>query len=452
MSDPYPSNLECWNNSQFSWDQPIQNFQSNWSHLDLTPSSSECNNFEGTQTLLEEMSEAANKTLASCSRLYEEICGNNQHTFEPCAHMDFEQSMSHLSQSNSEPLDSISNQTQEENNFNQVNQILMPQDSIPQFDKFYESVPPSIHLSQFEEFEYENHEEKEVEVIPKSFEVMCDDEIRTFKVTNNDEYGNLDFEDRERRFEEEFRLIEEETENMHEDEIFDETFCDDIINPFVDKCILHESDNNQCFDIFDNCDCIYLDKLFEENFEIHTINFLENDDMNGDNACINENILLNEIICEDNLNIFCDKKSVEEQEFTLEHVEKIVRTPFERKSLDLSIFKFDEQLDDNLFDDNVNVEIFGEIIEEKNLCFDQEIEVVWEKLFEDENDKFWKKRENRRRRLRRVKTKLERGLAKMTKRLSSTKSSLKRTHWNDGDRARGFRPREIKVDSDFVNM
>ena len=38
---------------------------------------------------------------------------------------------------------------------------------------------------------------------------MCDEEIRSFEVTSNDEYGEPDLEDRERRFKEEFRLFEE---------------------------------------------------------------------------------------------------------------------------------------------------------------------------------------------------------------------------------------------------
>ena len=64
-------------------------------------------------------------------------------------------------------------------------------------------------MSQFEEFECEDHKEKEVKDTPQSFEEMYDEEIISFKVISNDEYGEPDLEDREWRFKEEFRLFEE---------------------------------------------------------------------------------------------------------------------------------------------------------------------------------------------------------------------------------------------------
>jgi hypothetical protein len=84
---------------------------------------------------------------------------SNQQMLESCARMDvyFEQIMTGLAQTSPKPLVPISNQTQESHPINQVNQILMPQDSTPHFDKPSESVPPSFHLSQFEEFESKNH-------------------------------------------------------------------------------------------------------------------------------------------------------------------------------------------------------------------------------------------------------------------------------------------------------
>jgi len=61
-----------------------------------------------------------------------------------------------------------------------------------------------------------------------------------------------------------------------------------------------------------------------------------------------------------------------------------------------------------------------------------------------DDDQFVKSRSEKKskRKLRKVKNKLERLRAKMTKRTSPT-SPLKRTHWNDGKRARGNRPRKI---------
>jgi hypothetical protein len=155
------------------------------------------------------------------------------------------------------------------------------------------------------------------------------------------------------------------------------------------------------------------------------------------------------------LNHFCEKIFIEEHELSLKHVEKNVKTPFGRKPLDLSIYTFDEHFDDNFFDDNVNTKIFGDITKVESKFF---IEDEWKHvggnslseqksfvLGDGENERDLKKRGKHRRRLRKRKNKLERGRSKMTRRLSSTKSPLKRTHWNDGKRARGFRPREIKV-------
>jgi len=62
-----------------------------------------------------------------------------------------------------------------------------------------------------------------------------------------------------------------------------------------------------------------------------------------------------------------------------------------------------------------------------------------------DDDQFVKSRSRKksRRRLRKVKNKLGRMIAKMTKKLTSPISLLKRTHWNDGKRARGNKFRKI---------
>ena len=109
-----------------------------------------------------------------------------------------------------------------------------------------------------------------------------------------------------------------------------------------------------------------------------------------------------------------------------------MKTSFEIKSLDLSIFTFVEHLDDKVFNDNVNANEFEEIIEDGQLCFEEWNEIICEILFGDDDKEFGRKRKKRRRRLRKRKNKMERGRSKMTKRLSSTKSSLKRIHWNNG--------------------
>jgi hypothetical protein len=391
----------------------------------------------------EEYPETASKILDSCNAMTENMLMTQQQMLESCARNEvyFEQIMSRLSkldvELNPEPVVPISNQTQESHPVHQVNQTLMSQDFTINFEKNSESVQPLFHWDQFDEFESEGNCEKD-----------------------------------------------QEDESVHEDETLVQPLCDDVINPSFEKCKLHESSNNQSFDIFDE-DCIYLEDLFEEIVEKHTKCF-ENADINGDDACMNDNFLLNEIIGEDKLNDSCKNITVEEHECTPKHVEKIKRIPFGRKPLDLSNFTFDEQLNKNFFDDNVNANDCGGIIENKrkngieakrksldlslftfeepiiNQSFDDNVninkfediieeeklrreewnEIICENLFEDDDEEFVRRRMNhRRRRLRRRKTKMERGLAKLTKRLSSTNSPVKRTHWNDGDRARGFRPK-----------
>ena len=103
-------------------------------------------------------------------------------------------------------------------------------------------------------------------------------------------------------------------------------------------------------------------------------------------AFMNSKALLNEIIYEDDLNIFCEKKFVEEHEFSLEHVEKIARTPFGRKPIDLSVFTFDEPTNNHSFEDNVSNQDFEKIFEDKQLFCDEWGEVIYEDLFGDADD------------------------------------------------------------------
>ena len=141
-SESYPSNLECWNDLKFLWNQPSQNLQSNWSNSDPSPPSVDLSyNFEDTQKLVDEVHQGT----LECRALLDE----------------YFKLIGTPSQTSHEPLESISKQTQESHNFHQVNQIFMPQDSTPHFDKFFESVHPSFQLNQFDEFESDNLVEKE---------------------------------------------------------------------------------------------------------------------------------------------------------------------------------------------------------------------------------------------------------------------------------------------------
>jgi len=66
-------------------------------------------------------------------------------------------------------------------------------------------------------------------------------------------------------------------------------------------------------------------------------------------------------------------------------------------------------------------------------------------VFFDDDDEFMKSGRGKRsrRKLRKLRSKLERMNIKMTKRLVSPLCPIKRTHWNDGKRARGMNPKMI---------
>jgi hypothetical protein len=102
--------------------------------------------------------------------------------------------------------------------------------------------------------------------------------------------------------------------------------------------------------------------------------------------------------------------------------------PFARKKLDLSIYTFDEP-----DDDHINEEASDELIK----AADEDYKY---------GEEFAKKLNHMKRRpkLRTTKSKEERSLAKLTKKLSSSRNPLKRTHWNSGKRSRG-RYRRKKV-------
>jgi hypothetical protein len=98
------------------------------------------------------------------------------------------------------------------------------------------------------------------------------------------------------------------------------------------------------------------------------------------------------------------------------------RVPFARKRLDLSIYTFDEPCDDD-------------IIEEAS---DDLIEVAKEDYTDGEESMKKANKKKRRCKLKKAKSKEERSLAKLLKKLSSSLNPLKRTHWNSGKRSRGW--------------
>jgi hypothetical protein len=98
------------------------------------------------------------------------------------------------------------------------------------------------------------------------------------------------------------------------------------------------------------------------------------------------------------------------------------RVPFARKRLDLSIYTFEESDDEHIFEEARNT------VTKDAAC---------EKEYKD-GEKFVRtKFREHRPKLKRVKSKEERSHSKQTKKLSSSKRPLKRTHWNSGKRSRG---------------
>ena len=120
---------------------------------------------------------------------------------------------------------------------------------------------------------------------------------------------------------------------MHEDEIFLQPMSETVINPNFEKRKIHELPNDQFFDIFDDDDeCIYVDNLFEENVEMNTT-CLENAENNCDDACMNSKVLLNEIICEDDLNNFCEKNLLRSMSFHWSMLRKLQERHLEENLL-----------------------------------------------------------------------------------------------------------------------
>ena len=150
-----------------------------------------------------------------------------------------------------------------------------------------------------------------------------------------------------------------------------------------------------------------------------------------------------------------------------------------KRKLDLSIFTFVEQTNyqtsENKIQEPLIEQSFKNLFDEL-ICLDESIrdalisysppkkivDPSFEMMYEDElkflsnhnvdnpidlcdGDQFVKSRSGKtsRRRLRKVMNKLERMNAKIIKKLTSLISPLKRTHWNDGKRARGNKPRKI---------
>ena len=130
-----------------------------------------------------------------------------------------------------------------------------------------------------------------------------------------------------------------------------------------------------------------------------------------------------------------EKIIIEEPKLSYNHVEEAVsisRTPFGRKPLDLSIFTFK----DTIPMENVDHSFKENCEDELKLLSDQlrgtTIDLHCDEILENKRCE-----NNRRRRMRKTKNKKERMKDKLTKRLSSLNSPLKRTHWESGKRSRG---------------
>jgi hypothetical protein len=94
--------------------------------------------------------------------------------------------------------------------------------------------------------------------------------------------------------------------------------------------------------------------------------------------------------------------------------------PFAKRKLDLSIYTFEEP----------EVEYIG--IEARDML------TAADRCDDKAGEEFVNPKSGKRRpKLRRVKSKEERSHSKQTRKLSSSKSPLKQTHWNSGKRSRG---------------
>ena len=136
------------------------------------------------------------------------------------------------------------------------------------------------------------------------------------------------------------------------------------------------------------------------------------------------------------------EESIQETSDIQEEVVPKFRVPFGRKRLDLGIFTFDEPPTEPM-EDRIQEESPIEDHKE-SWSNSSRWESVWVKddAHEEEAPRIEILKTNhqkKRLKLKKTKNKLKRIQAIITKRLSSSLSPLKRTHWNNGKRSRGFK-------------
>ena len=129
------------------------------------------------------------------------------------------------------------------------------------------------------------------------------------------------------------------------------------------------------------------------------------------------------------------------------HIKEVVilpKVPFRVNGLDLSIYVFDDQLPEQHSNKDLNdpspkeeneLKFMGDNMEDMSIELLGAQNVLRSNNREVRKTRYFEKRSIRRRGIMRVRKTLnnrERMAAKLTKRLSSSNSPLKRTRWNDG--------------------
>jgi len=221
----------------------------------------------------------------------------------------------------------------------------------------------------------------------------------------------------------------------------------------------------------DKCDdeFLYLDEVFQDDLDTHTPPN-EKDELYCEDVCEVDEPLFLDILFKDECDYSGGKICVKDVKS---------RVLLERRKLDLSIFKFNKPTNDLSFE-NITQEppidkSFKKPFEDELDYLDQSIsdalvsyiplkDMVNSSLEEVDKEKFkilgthivyapntiynedeFRKSgggKNNKRKLRKVMNKLDKRNTKLTKRLTSPIPPLKRTHWDDGKRARGKKLRK----------
>ena len=389
---------------------------------------------------------------------------DNRSTLEQC--LDEILRADELEQSNLstsvQPVELISIQTSDIPEFHQVLPFSSPSDSIPDYPILSESESP-IHLSSTPEFDIEELTDEDIHDLETIFQTSApsihhylldfmiqdpttntcpclDGSFNDDPDTHTHSLDPLDNTSEDIHDDDESQTLSDHVEEIPHPELLDEHFVDDvIINSSSDYPIYDSTPDDPSFDPSTDDSCYEIDEshsIFPPFYEPSTILFFQDFFIHksSDDPIYDDDSLQNLDIhthSEEPLDYICEDVSVDDElAVVFDHVEAVVRW-------ESFLYPGSEYLPSAHEDNFYNVlEIQVDHIEDIYI----ELQDVQDFLSNMDSSARRKSRRRGMKKVRRTRTKKERMMAKLTKRLSSSNSPLKRTRWNDGKRVREKRP------------